>query len=217
MLNDPIQVIILLITGVVALIMGIILLYNYVKHKNLYHLLWSISFLVLFVAGALIILIDFTILNEPLIRIVAVLIPACLAIGLIYAVWQEKNYWWYYGIYILVFLVILVLVEYVPGFENFRSYSIMALHVPSGLILVLVPAYTAYTNQTEYTSLFYSAGGLAISIGGILLAFLKLGSPILDQNQIFAVLPTLLLIVGVLFVLGIILPEKWKVELPFAK
>jgi hypothetical protein len=67
--------------------------------------------------------------------------------------------------------------------------------------------------------LFFAAGGLTISIGGVLLAFLKIESltPILTDTEIFAVLPTLLLIVGVLFVISLALTEKWKIQIPIAK
>ena len=54
-----------------------------------------------------------------------------------------------------------------------------------------------------------------MSLGGVLLAFVFIESPILERDEINEVLPLLLVIVGVLLVLGIILPTKWKVALPF--
>jgi len=60
------------------------------------------------------------------------------------------------------------------------------------------------------TSFMFSIGGLLISFGGALLAFLKLGSPILSAEIIFLILPGLLLVVGALISLGIIFPTKWR-------
>ncbi|MHA1990364.1 MAG: hypothetical protein ACW981_06085 [Candidatus Hodarchaeales archaeon] len=221
MLDDMVQVVILLVVGIVALIVALMLIQNYLVNKNLAHLLWAISFLVLFVAGLLIILEGFTILNEPLIQIVAVLIPACLAIGLLHVIWSEQKYWLYYSAYIIIFLVVLIIVEYdiIPDLSQYRSIAIMGLHVPSGLIITFLPVYTTYAKTTDITGLFFAAGGLAISIGGVLLAFLKIESltPILTDTEIFAVLPTLLLIVGVLFVISLALTEKWKIQIPMAK
>jgi len=97
MLDNMVHVAILLVVGVVALIVGLMFIQNYLVNKNLTHLLWAISFLVLFVAGLLIIWDGFTVLDEPLIQIVAVLIPACLAIGLLHVIWAEQRYWLYYG------------------------------------------------------------------------------------------------------------------------
>jgi hypothetical protein len=97
------------------------------------------------------------------------------------------------------------------------SLVIMAIHIPSGLIISFLPLYTAFLSKdTEWTSVFFGIGGLLISFGGVLLAFatLKDVDPILPLTDIFAVLPFLLLIVGVLFALGIGLPKKWKVEIP---
>ena len=217
MLDDLLAVTLLLVTGVVALIMAILLILDYLKNKKVYHVAWAISFLVLFVSGVLIILNDFTILEEPLVPVVAAFIPACLAIGLFFAVWDDKPYGLYYTIFTIVMVVVLAVVrlELLEGFADFSTPVLMALHIPSGLSIVCIPLYTAFTKETEMTSIFYSIGGLLISFGGILLAFLKLENPILTQEEIFAVLPLLLVIVGVFFVLGILLPTKWKTEIPF--
>ncbi len=217
MLSDPLAIILLLVTGVVALVMAVLLILDYLKNKKIYHVAWAFSFLILFVSGVLIILFDFTILEEPLVPVVAAFIPACLAIGLFFAVWNDKPFGLYYTIFTIVMVVLLALVrlDLLPGFAVLSTPVLMGLHIPSGLFLVGIPLYTAFTKETEMTSIFFSIGGLLISFGGVLLAFLKLDIPILSGEQIFAILPLLLVIVGVFFVLGILLPSKWKVEVPY--
>lgn len=65
-------------TGVVALVIAILLISDYLKNKKVYLLAWANSFLVLFVSGVLIILNGYEILTEPLVPAVAAFIPAVL-------------------------------------------------------------------------------------------------------------------------------------------
>lgn len=189
------------------------LLRDYSKNKKVYHLAWAISFLVLFVSGVLIILFSYTILDEPLVPVVAAFIPACLVIGLFFAAWDDKPYGLYYTIFTVVMVVALAVVRSLPDLADFSTPVLMGLHVPSGLAIVGIPLYKALKKETEITSLFYSIGGLLISIGGVLLAISKTNADI--EELTFTVLPLLLVIVGVFFVLGIVMPSKWKVEIPY--
>jgi hypothetical protein len=214
--TDIFSALILLVVGVVAIVLALFLLKEYLETKKIYHLSWAISFIVLFVSGVLIIFLGFEVLTEPLIPVVAALIPVCLAVGLFNVVWPEKQYWLFYTIYAVVGILVLTVARMDIFLGEMKTMILMAVHVPSGLSIVLIPLYTGFvTKDTEWTSVFFSIGGLLISFGGVLLAFLKLDMAILSQDQIFAILPLLLLIVGVFFVLGIGLPTKWKVKLPF--
>jgi len=208
-----IPIILLLVTGFVALVMASLLILDYLKNKKVYHLAWAISFLVLFVSGVLIILFGYNILSQPLVPVVAAFIPACLVIGLFFATWDDKPYGLYYTIFTIFMVAVLALVRLLPDLADFSTPVLMGLHIPSGLAIVGIPLYTALTKKTEMTSLFYSIGGLLISIGGILLAISKTNAEV--EELTFAVLPLLLVIVGVFFVLGILLPSEWKAEIPF--
>ncbi|MFX0172003.1 MAG: hypothetical protein ACFE9L_08790 [Candidatus Hodarchaeota archaeon] len=213
MMDDPVAIVLLFITGIVALVMAILLGRDYTMNKKIYHLAWAVSFLVLFISGVLIILFDYDILAEPLVPVVAAFIPACLVIGLFFAAWDDKPYGLYYAIFTIIMVVALAIVRLLPDLNDFSTPVLMALHIPSGLSIVGIPLYTALKKETEMTSIFYSIGGLLISIGGVLLAISKTNADI--EELTFAVLPLLLVIVSVFFALGIILPTKWKVEVPF--
>ena len=215
MMSDYVGMIFLLLTGLVAIYVGILLLKEYFDQKHIYHLYWGIAYLVLFVAGVLIILFDWQILDAPLVPFASTLIPLGLAVGLLYAVYEDKPYGLWFLIYGLIGLVLILLGGYnVGGMGKINFIFIMFVHIPAGLIIVLLPAYTAIKGITENTAWYFSIGGLLISIGGMLLAFLKAGSPILTANQIFAILGPLLLLVGAFFTLGIALVSKWKVSVP---
>ncbi len=210
---DLVSLVLLLITGIIALVMTIFLFKDYAANKKLYHMWWGLSSLILFLAGVLIVAFDFAVLGNPAIPIVATFIPVGLAIGLLYAVWDDKPYGLYYTIYGILMVIIQIVARYVP-IESVATPSLLAAHIPSGLIIVLVPLMTTIRKETEASAILFSLGGIAISLGGMLLAALKFDAPILPAATIFAVLPLLLLIVSVLFFLGIFLPTKWKAGLP---
>ncbi len=214
---DIIGIIFLLLTGLAAAAYGYFLLKNYFEEKKLYHLYWAISFLVLFVSGVLIIIFDWDVLGAKLVPAVAALIPACLAIGLFYAVWEDKKYGFYFSLY--AFLMIIVLAIYtLVGDDSLTPFLVMSIHVPSALVIVLVPIYTAMQGITENSSIYFSIGGILISFGGMLLALVKVVSPdedvmgFINLDFIYTVLPILLLLVAGFFILGIIYPTKWKIK-----
>ena len=216
--TDMIGALVLLIVGVVAIILAFLLFKEYLATKKPYHLAWGVSFLVLFISGVLIILLGWEdTLGFALVPPVAAFIPACLAIGLVFAVWPKTRYGLIYAIYVLIVIGVLTLMKLEFFLPEMSSFAVMASHIPSGLIISFLPLYTAFVSkETEWTSAFFGIGGLLISFGGILLAFATVEgmTAILPLATIFMVLPFLLLIVGVLFVLGIGLPSKWKVEIP---
>ena len=218
MITDIFPLSLLLLVGVVSLVLAIFLALAYLKEKGIHHLFWAISFLVLFVSGILIILNGFIILKEPLIPVVAALIPACLAIGLLYALYDDKPWGMYYAIFALVMIVLLAVVrlDLIDGLSEMSSIVLMGLHIPSGLIISLLPLYAAFISKDISTSgALFGIGGLLMSVGGVLLAFVAIGNEILSEAQIFEILPILLVIVGLFLFFGIILPEKWKIEIPF--
>jgi len=217
LITDPIALVLLLLVGVVALVLAIFLALAYLKDKGLHHLFWAVSFLVLFVSGVLIILYDFTILSEPLVPVVAALIPAGLAIGVLYALYDSKPWGLFYAIYALVMIVLLAVIrlDLIAGMSDLSSYILMAQHIPSGLIITFVPLYAAFVSKDLETSgALFGIGGLLMSVGGVLLAMVAIDSPILSATEIFNILPLLLVIVGLFLFFGIILPEKWKIEIP---
>lgn len=217
MITNIVPLTLLLLVGVVSLVLAVFLALAYLKDKGLHHLFWAVSFLVLFVSGVLIIFNDFAILKEPLVPVVAALIPACLAIGLLYVLYDGKPYGMYYAIFALVMIVVLAIVrlDLVKGIAGFSSGVLMGLHIPSGLIISFLPLYAVFVSKKLETSgALFGIGGLLMSVGGVLLAFVAIGSEILSEAQIFEILPLLLVIVGLFLFFGIIIPEKWKIDIP---
>lgn len=105
----------------------------------------------------------------------------------------------------------------VAGLSGVASLTLMAVHIPSGLIIILLPLFAALKEETQMTAILFSLGGVSISMGGVLLAFASTSSPIMSLAQIIAILPILLLVVGLLFFLGVFMPTKWRAKNPIFK
>ena len=207
---DIVSAIFLLLTGVVALVVGVLLLKEYLAKKTMHHLWWSIAFLVLFASGVHIILRGFEVLNSPLIPPIAALIPVGLAVGLLFVMYENDKIAWGFLGYEGIMILITLIMGLIDGETN--SVLIMAIHVPAGLAIFFLPFMSG-----EDKAYMFSIGGALISVGGMLLAMMKLTTSdfvLFQADFIFAVLPPLLLIVGAFFTLAVIYPEKWRIEVP---
>ena len=212
-MEDTLGLVLLLLTGIVALIMGIFLYKEYMVSRKPEHALWGMAMLVLFVSGVLIILYDWAILDETLVPVVAALIPIGFAAGLLYAAYEIKKWARYFLMYQAVLLVIFLIFAIIS--EEPPTVFVLLTHIPSGMLIVYVPFMTGMNGVTEKTSWLFSLGGALISVGGMLLGMLETDDPPLTGDEIHDILPGLLLIVGALITFGIILPTKWKVAVPY--
>ena len=212
-------VILLWITGIAAILFGLFMLLDFLKNKKIHHLLWAVAFIVLFVAGIILIVSnDYNILLEPLVAALAVLIPGGIAAGLFFVVFEEKTklYGYIYLVFVLVMVVLIGIVKVVssPG----ASATVMVAHIPSSLSIILLPIYTTFkTKETDWKALLMTIGGFVISVAGVLLAFLTAGSTLFTAKLIFTLLPWVLLLTAVFFAFGMLLPEKWSFAIPFIK
>lgn len=210
----PGAVILLLITGVVAAAFVVFLVMDYLKNKKLPHLFIALAFFVVFAAGVLLVLLnDFEILMSPLVAMLAVFIPGGIAAALLYLIYGEKIGIIYAG-YIGIMAVVILITKLIG--TPLASTMVMLSHIPSGLIIVVVPI-LAYLKDKEWTAFLVSLGGLLISVAGVFLAFLVTGNPILTAVQIFGLLPWLLLVASACFAFGFLYTSKWTFSVPLLK
>ena len=212
------DVIILLITGVVALIFTIFMVLDYMKNKKMFHLLWAIAFFVVFAAGVILVLAnDFELLLSPIVSVLGTFIPGGIAAGLIYSSIFDEEKSNKFGMIYIIFIgamAILIGIFKFAGSEAV-SFFVMGAHIPSSLLMIILPILTYTKKITGWTSLLVAIGGFIMSIAGVLLAFLVTGNEILSATQIFAILPVLLLLVSACFAFGFLLTEKWTFKFPF--
>ncbi|MCB2160517.1 hypothetical protein KQH40_00355 [bacterium] len=160
---------------------------------------YMVAFGVILVAGLLLIILGFSILDSPLIVIVSTLIPLGLSAGLVgefYPVWINA----YLGFAVVGFLAVVIFRFW--GAKSLQIGSLIFVHGVAGLVIFLLPLTLAFSGKTPGSFSLVGVGGALIGIGGLLLSFLKSGKPILSKNTIMMVLPALLMTMMVSFVVG---------------
>ena len=214
-------VIVLLITGVAALVFSVFMVLDFLKNKKMYHLLWAIAFFVLFAAGVILVIgRNYELLLSWPVSVLGVFIPGGLAAGLFYSsVFDEeksKKYGMAYLIFVGVGAVLILLTKTIPAWADLAKWAVMLVHIPSGLAIVILPFLVYKKKTAEWTPLLVSIGGGVMSLAGLLLAMVISGVDAL-AGFVFGALPILLLIVAVCLAFGFVLTKQWTFAFPFIK
>ena len=161
---------------------------------------YTIAFGVLLVAGLLLIILGFDVLDAPVVVIVSTVIPLTLSLGL---VWEHLSaFRTPYLVFALLGFLAVVLTRTIPMQNNLPTVVIAVVHGIAGLTIFLLPIVIAAQGAVRPAFALVGVGGALIGLGGLLLSFLKAGRPILSRETIFKVLPGLLLLMTVCFVAG---------------
>jgi hypothetical protein len=160
---------------------------------------YTAAFGVLLIAGMLLIIFGFEILESPLVVVVAAIIPLSLSLGLV------AQYLPGLAVAFAVFsagglLAILISRYLFPG--RGATLVLATVHGVAGLVIFGLPIYLSVSGVTPPGFMLVGLGGALIGVGGLLLTFLRAGKPILSQKFIFRVLPGLLLLTAGAFVAG---------------
>jgi len=160
---------------------------------------YTIAFGVLLVAGLLMIIIGFEVLDSPWVVIVSTIIPLSLSLGLVaeyLPAWTTP-----YLIFVIAgFLAVVVTRLATPG--KLATFTLTIVHGIAGMLIFLLPIVFALSGRANPGFALVGLGGALIGVGGLLLSFLKAGKPILSQKTILSVLPALLLLMTAAFVAG---------------
>jgi len=197
----PLDKVILLLTGLVALYLVV----NFFQaghrggaeaRSSHYYL---VAFAVLLVAGLLLIALGYGVLANPLVVIVAAFIPLALSGGLVSQLFPqyERNY--------LTFAIVGFLAIAVTRFvgpTGLATAVLAVVHAVAGLVIFFAPLAVCSQGKRPWSFAFVTVGGTLIGIGGIALAFLKAGHPILPADFIFAILAPLLFLMTASFAWG---------------
>ncbi len=168
--------------------------------ENVPIIAYTITFGVLLVAGLLIIILGFDVLNSRIVVMVSTIIPLSLSLGLI---WEHSNSW---RIPYLTFAILGYLAIIITRMINFPirlSTAILALvHGVAGMVVFLLPSILSAQGVTSPGFAFVGVGGALIGLAGLLLYFLKTGRPIVSREIILGILPSILLLMTGAFVIG---------------
>lgn len=163
--------------------------------------LWAYTagFGVLLLAGLLLLIFGFESLESPLVVVVSTLVPLALSFGL---VWEYLPGWRApYALFAGVGFG-LVLLTRLAGLGRGATVVLALVHGVAGLVIFGLPLLLSLRGDVPPGFALVGMGGGLIGLGGVLLAFLKMGRPILSQKMILTVLPALLLLMISAFVVG---------------
>lgn len=162
---------------------------------------YSTAFGVLLIAGLLIIINGFEVLDSPLVVIIAAIIPLGLSLGMVIENLPPDWHVAYLVFVVIGFLAILFTRFLVP--ERAATIVLAFVHGVAGLLIFGLPIVLVLQSVKAPMYLFMSVGGALIGIGGMLFAFLRAGKPIISAERIFMLLPWILLLMSAAFVLGL--------------
>ena len=197
MKSHPIDRMFLLLTGVIAA-------YQVASGINgldeIPIIAYTIAFGVVLLASLLLIILGMDILDSPIVVIVSTIIPLSMSLGLI---WQYlPNMRIGYLGFAITGLIAVILSRSVTQNRKLQTIVLALVHAVAGLIIFLLPSILAARGICSPVFALVGLGGAFISLGGMLLSFLKTGKPLVSRDMIFRILPILLLIMTVTFVIG---------------
>lgn len=191
------DILLLLVTGLTALY----LVWRFWQRREVYDWYYIMGFAVLFVSGVLLILLGYDILGTPFVLTVASLIPLGISMGIAeqyFPAWKKAFKWFA----TLGFLAIAI--TSFGGMESLKKIVVPLFHSVAGLVIFLGPF---FAKGSARGFRWVGIGGLLIGIGGIALAFLSVGRPLLGiftAGLVFNILSPLLLLMTLAFAWGFV-------------
>jgi len=194
---SPLDRLLLLVTGLLAAYQVVIGINGL---ENVPVIAYTIAFGILLVAGLLIIILGFEVLNSPIVVIVSTIIPLSMSLGL---VWEHIEAWRVpYLIFAIGGFLAIIVTRSLPMPEKLPVLVLVLVHGVAGMVVFLLPSILAAQGTTRPGFALVGLGGALIGLGGLLLSFLKAGKPIVSRETILRILPGLLLLMTIAFVIG---------------
>lgn len=170
------------------------------RMDNVSIIAYTIAFGVILVAGLLLIILGFDVLDSPVVAIISTIIPLTLSLGL---VWQHlASFRTVYLLFAIVSFLAVTLTRSFPMRNKLPVITIAVTHGIAGLTIFLLPILLSIQGQMKPLFSLVGVGGALIGVGGLLLSFLKTGRPILSREMILRLFPILLLLTTAFFVAG---------------
>ena len=219
---------------IIAAVYAFFLLVEYINTKEIHHLLWAMSFVVIFILYHMVANTStFGVFDDSLSAGFTIIIPGLIAAGILYAVWgKEKKLFGLFsvgGAYlfmtIVCFIIISVLslanvqraiIESASGdMAYFPKILTLGVNVANSAIIIGIPLYTTLkTKETTGKAYLMVAGGILNVIAMIFLALVwaELEAELLDY-----LLNTIVYFIAgsiVLFAFGMLIEDKWRFSIP---
>lgn len=161
---------------------------------------YSTAFGVLLIAGLLLIILGYDVLDAPIVVVVSTIIPLSLSLGL---VWQHfPALRSAYMVFAVIGFLAVIITRAIPLPNKMPTIVLALVHGAAGMTIFLLPIWLALQGAVGKAFSLVGVGGALIGVGGLLLSFLKAGKPILSKETILKLLPGLLLLMTICFVAG---------------
>ena len=161
---------------------------------------YTIAFGVILVAGLLLIILGFEVLDLPIVVIISTIIPLTISLGL---VWQHlASFRTVYLAFTIVSFLAVILTRSIPMQNNLPVIVIAITHGVAGLTIFLLPIIVTFQGQMKLPFALVGIGGALIGIEGLLLSYLKTGKPIVSRDTVMKNFPIMFLLTTALFVAG---------------
>lgn len=196
--------IVLLATGLTAVYLVIQFVADNKRRGNsaVFNTYYIVSFVVLLVSGLLLIWKGYGILPNPEVIVVTTILPLGIATGLMVEFHADKAKG--YLVFAIVGFVAILVTRFLGAPRGLQIFTLALFHSIAGFTIVLVPWFASKAGKAPKGFLGVSVGGILIGIGGISLAFLKSGKPILSAGLIMTILAPLLLLMTLAYTWGFV-------------
>lgn len=161
---------------------------------------YTIAFGILLVAGLLLIIWGFEVLDSPVVVSVSTIIPLSLSSGLI---WQYlASFRTPYLLFAILGFLAVTLTRLIPAPGKIPTIVVAVAHGIAGMTIFLLPIIFSLLGEARPLFSLVGAGGALIGIGGLALSFLRAGKPVLSKELILKLLPAILFLTTLCFVVG---------------
>ena len=168
--------------------------------ENIPTIAYTMAFGVLLVAGLLILILGYGVLDSPVVVVVSTMIPLGLSLGL---VWEYNIAWRIpYLVFTLIGFLAIIITRSTRMPGRIPTVILAFVHGVAGMIVFLLPCILAARGITNPGFALVGFGGALIGLGGLLLSFLKAGRPIVSREIILRIFPWILLLMTTAFVAG---------------
>jgi hypothetical protein len=161
---------------------------------------YTIAFGVLLVAGLLLIILGFDVLDSPIVVVVSTVIPLSLSLGLVAERLPALR--GAYLLFVLLGFITVLVTRLIPIRNRLPVFALAVVHGIAGLTITILPVLWSLTGGASPGFALVGVGGALIGVGGLLLSFLKAGKPLVSRAAILRLLPGLLLAMTSAFVAG---------------
>jgi hypothetical protein len=159
------------------------------------YVFWAVSGLAFLIISIALIVLGLNALQLPVTPYLGSIYPAFMALGLVA---YRSRYWKHYLAFVILMLIL------IPAGSAFAvNVFQVGLHSISGLIIILLPVVYFVRKQANAGILLFTVGGFTIAVGGMALAAISAGKPILPLELVVQLLHPLLFISAFLLASGI--------------